>query len=330
MQDVANEAGVSRALVSLVMRDSPKVSEHRRILVQQTADRLGYRPNAAARNLAQSRSNTIGVILNDLHNPFFADAVDGIQAEAEEHGFHLLLSSANLNPEIERKSMATFAEHRMDAIIVLGSNAPHEDLVDVSGGAPVVSVGRTIRDADAVLNDDERGGELATQHLIELGHTSILHLDGGTGAGADARLRGYLQTMKESELQPWVIHGDYTEDTANKAIAALFATTEKLPTAIFAANDFSAVGVLEQLRSQGVSVPTDISVVGYDNTTFAGLGHVSLTTVNQQTRQMGHLAMRCVLERLNGRRATVTQVLEPELIPRRTTAATAFNQRKLA
>ena len=202
MQDVANEAGVSRALVSLVMRDSPKVSDQRRALVRQTADRLGYRPNAAARSLAQNHSNTIGVILNDLHNPFFADAVDGLQAEADRHGFRLMLMAAYLDPDIERAAMASFAEHRMDAVVVLGSNDPAPDLAHAGGGIPVVSIGRAIEGADAVVNDDERGGELATQHLIDLGHELIVHIDGGTGAGASARRRGYISVMSANGSRP--------------------------------------------------------------------------------------------------------------------------------
>lgn len=319
MDDVAALAGVSRALVSLVMRGSPKVSEQRRSAVVEAARELGYRPNAAARALAERRSNTFGVVINDLHNTFFADVADGIHDEALAHGYRLLLNAAWRRDTDEQIAVETFLEYRVDAVLLLGTRIGVAALEELAKTVPTVVIGTGAPGIDVVVNDDERGGELAAEHLIELGHTGIAHIDGGVGAGATSRRQGFVAAVEAQGLTPTVLPGEFTDASGAEAAARLL-ELDPLPTAVFVANDLAAVAAIDRLESAGLRVPEDISVIGYDNTALAALAHIGLTTVNQPRQAMGRVATRCALERLDGgRRAAVTHVLEPELVIRQTT-----------
>jgi len=320
MDDVASVAGVSRALVSLVMRGSPKVSERRRSAVLLAASELGYRPNAAARALAERRSNTFGVVINDLHNTFFADVADGIHDEARAHGYRVLLNAAWRRDVDEQVAIESFLEHRVDAVLLLGTRLGLPTLQEAAKAVPTVVIGSEAAGIDVVVNDDERGGELAADHLIELGHTDIAHIDGGIGAGATSRRGGFVAAVEAQGLRPTVVPGDFTDESGAAAAGQLL-DLDQLPTAVFVANDLAAVAAIDRLEGAGLRVPDDISVVGYDNTAIASLSHIGLTTVNQPRQAMGRVATRCALERLDGgRRAAVTHVLEPELVIRQTTA----------
>jgi DNA-binding LacI/PurR family transcriptional regulator len=325
MEDVAREAGVSRALVSLVMRGSHNVSQERRQRVLDVAGRIGYRPNILARNLAQRRTSTIGVLINDLHNPFFAEIVDGVEDAASAHGYRLLLSTANRKVSVEQTLMGALIEHRVDGIILLSPRAGPTIVAEVARTTPTVVVGKAFRQvpADFVLNDEMHGAALAVDHLVSLGWRQIVHVDGGPGAGASQRRAGYLRAMAGHGLtrQAEVIQGDFTEEAGVAAAKLLLNRKRKrLPEAVFAANDLVAAGVLDAMEEAGVRVPGDLSIVGYDNTFLAALAHMSLTTVNQPREEMGRMAVQLLLKRIE-EPAGASAVLRvtPNLVVRRTT-----------
>ena len=327
MEDVAKEAGVSRALVSLVMRGASNVSDRRRAAVLDAAEKLGYRPNVVARSLAQKRSNTFGVVLDDLHNPFFADLLDGIHDVADKHGYRLQLNTAWRKQHDELRAIESFLDYRVDGIIVLGTRAAPESLAATNEVAPVVSLGAGIDGIDSVLNDDERGAELVVEHLVDLGHTDIVHIGGGDGGGATLRRAGFEQAMRNHGLTPRVVDGDYSEQSGADAIDLLLAE-RKLPTAIFAANDLMAVAALDRLQQADLRIPEDVNVVGYDNTSMAAMHHISLTTINQPRVEMGRQAAHCLVERLDeGRKAPVRHVVSPNLIHRGTTGLSPERRR---
>jgi DNA-binding LacI/PurR family transcriptional regulator len=322
MDDVAREAGVSRALVSLVMRQSPKVSDERRARVLVAAERLGYRPNAMARGLASRRTRTIGVLLNDLQNPFFAEMTEGIFEAADELDYRLLIGTGRRQPVGERRAVDSFFEHRSDGLLLVSPRLPLTEILAIGRTTPTVVVARPLRAAhvDSITNDDLAGAALAVHHLAELGHRRIAHIDGGRGAGAAPRRTGYVRAMTRLGLEPHVVPGEFTEAAGVRAAEALL-KGDTLPTAVFAANDLVAAGALDRFEDAGLRIPEDLSIIGYDNTFLAALHHMSLTTIDQPRPEIGRLALRTLVERIDGERSSaVHHRVEPSLVVRATTA----------
>jgi DNA-binding LacI/PurR family transcriptional regulator len=324
MEDVARAAGVSRALVSLAMRGSPKVSAERRERVLRAAAKLGYRPNAMARGLASRRTRTIGVLLNELHNPFYAEIMDGIDDGAARHEYRVLIGTGGRRSRGEQAALEAFLELRADGIVLVGARLPTRDILAAAAASPVVLVARGIRSLliDSITNDERAGARLVVSHLVGLGHRRIAHVDGGAGAGAGARREGYRQAMREHGLadEIRILPGDYT-DAAGVRAAVRVLESNDLPTAVFAANDFVAAGLIDRLEEAGLRVPDDLSVVGYDNTFLAALHHMSLTTINQPRPDMGRRAIEVLVERMeDGRTSPVHERVAPSLVVRDSTA----------
>lgn len=321
MEDVARRAGVSRALVSLVMRGSDKVSDHSRTAVLDAANELGYRPNLNARNLASKRTRTIGVVINDLHNPYFAGVIDGLKSTADLHGYRLLLNSAFLNDDDERGALEAFIDFGVDGVVLTGARIPTSSIESVARSVPIVVASRPMRSklVDTVNNDDRLGARLVVEHLIDLGHRHIVHVDGGRGAGASQRRAGYRSAMEAAGLEPLVHRAAFTEESGAAATRAALASGRRI-TAIFAGNDMSALGALDALDDAGQTVPDDISLVGYDNTFVAALHHIGLTTVDQGRDEIGRLAVEMLIERIEGGRSEARHTAHPpKLIVRGTT-----------
>lgn len=322
MEDVARRAGVSRALVSLALSGSGRVSDSSRRAVERAADELGYRPNLIARNLASKRTRTIGLVVNDLHNPYFPGIADGIKRAADRLGYRLLLNSAFLDDSEEVAALDTFIDFRVDGIILAGSRADLREIERAAKSVPVVVASRPADTdlLDTVNNDDRLGATIAVEHLIALGHRHICHIDGGTGAGATERRAGYEATMRAHGLEPNVQRGEFTE--ASGVLAAERLLRGGLPcTAIFAGNDLSALGALDVVDGIGLRVPADVSLVGYDNTYVAALRHIGLTSVDQNRELLGEMAVEALIERIeDGRTDARHTVITPTLVTRDTSA----------
>jgi DNA-binding LacI/PurR family transcriptional regulator len=322
--DVAEEAGVSKSLVSLVMRDSDRVSASSREAVLEAASKLGYRPNAAARTMVRQRSYVIGVLISNLHNPFFADVIDGIDMTATDAGYRSILTTGNRVPERERLAVGTLLEMRVDGLILVSPSFHKDFAIEAAQSVPTVLIGKATRapTVDSVTNDDRQGAAMVVDHLVELGHRRIAHIDGGIGAGSKPRRTGYQRAMRrhgmETEIQS--VQGGFTAEEGSAGMRCLLANGSR-PTAVFVANDLAAIGVLEVLRSEGLSVPGDISVVGYDNTAMAASHRIGLTTIDQPRHDMGRMAAGLILARIDQDSTTASHViLAPKLVVRESTA----------
>lgn len=320
MDDVAAKAGVSRALVSLVMRDSPRVSDQSRQKVLAAAAELGYRPNLWARNLASGQTQTVGVMLNDLHNPYFTEMAEGVAAAAAEANMQILITSGWQREAGEIEAIEALLNLRTDGIVLGGPRLSLEVLAQFAAQIPTVSVSTygSPDSFDTVSNDEAFGGNLVVDHLVELGHERIAHINAGYAAGGPERRTGFVNAMMRHGLAPIVVEGDFNETAGYEATGQLMGL-QNPPTAIYAANDLAAVGVLARLQQLGVRVPQDISVVGYDDTLLAGTGAVSLTTLHQPRQLLGRRATELLLERIAGRTEVRHELLEPRLVARSTT-----------
>ncbi|MFD0889389.1 LacI family DNA-binding transcriptional regulator, partial [Streptosporangium algeriense] len=294
IRNVAERAGVSKSLVSLVLRGSPHVSEHRRQAVLQAARELGYRPNAVARSLVEGRTHLVGALVADLHNPFYAEFLDGLQESLHGDGLRLLIGNSQWDPAFEDEAVEAFLELRVDGLVLLGIAPTSETLVEATAYTPTVVVGERdieLGGVDIVVDDDQLGARLAIDHLVELGHRRIAHIEGTRFSSGRFRCEGYLVAMRRHALAPYIMveQGECTEEGGAEAARRLL-TRDPRPTAIFAANDTVAIGVLAAAAELGLRVPEDLSVVGYDNVHLAGTQPISLTTVDQPRRAMGRSA----------------------------------------
>ena len=322
--DVAKKAGVSKSLVSLVMRGERHVSAVRREAVQKAVAELGYRPNAMAQGLVQRRTRILGVMVSDLHNPFFADVSAGIQDQAARSRYRVLNNTGNRVATQEDDAIETLLQLRADGLILLGPLVESRLIVKASKEVPMVLVGRAAEASslDSVTNDDHAGAVMVVEHCAQLGHKLIAHIDGGQGAGADARRQGYEDAMRKLRLarHSSVVPGSFTEEGGHNG-ALLLLELRPQPTAVFVSNDLAAIGALNALEERGLKVPDDISLVGYDNTSLAALRHISLTTVHQPRLEMGQMAVSMLIERIEeGRTRPRRSVLTPSLVVRGTTA----------
>jgi DNA-binding LacI/PurR family transcriptional regulator len=322
--DVAARAKVSKSLVSLVMRGGANVSKEKRERVLRVAAELGYRPNAVARSLVRQRTNLFGVLLSDLHNPFFAEVIDGLQEEAAANGFRTIICTGDREADSEEQALQTLLELRTDGLILASPVLNMELIAGAGAELPTVLVARQTnsRRLDSVGNDDSKGAGIAVEHLAQLGHVHIAHIDGGHGAGSIERRRGYERAMQRLGLQDriHVVPGSYTEDGGHSGVREIL--NSGVPcTAILAANDLSAIGALSALAERNIRVPEQMSLVGYDNTALASVRHINLTTVDQPRPEIGRVAVRLLLERIqDGRTDPHNVLIPPTLVVRATTA----------
>ncbi|MEU6129865.1 LacI family DNA-binding transcriptional regulator [Saccharopolyspora sp. NPDC047091] len=323
MSDIAAHVGVSKALVSLVLRDAPGPSEATREKVVRAAEELGYRSNRSASLLALHRTRMLGVVLS-VRSAFHAELVEEIHAAADEAGYDVVLGALTRTHD-ERRAVENLLGFRCEALLLLGPEAPSALLTEFGEQLPVVVVGRRSRSAavDVVRAADDDGVVQAVQHLVDLGHRDIVHVDGGSGTIAADRRRGYRKAVRRNGIAERIVSGAYTEEAGADAARALLAAGE-LPAAIVAANDRCAIGALDVLMRNGIDVPGRVSVVGYDDSALARLSHLDLTSVSQEAAAQARNAVAAAVERLDGGRTEPRSlVVPPRLVVRSTTAAPA-------
>jgi len=314
---VAKRAGVSKSLVSLVLRGSPHVSAGKRQAVLDAVAELGYQRNAAARSLVERRSHTVGVLLNDMRNPWFVDLLDGLNSVLRANDLHMLMADGELSRRAGESIVRTFLELRVDGIVVVGTTPDSTAIREAARRVPTVVAGTreaTVPNVDVIANDDERGARMATEHLLNLGHRNIAHI-AGYGVVGDLRRHGYETAMRQVGLEEHILvePSDMTEDGGYRATVRLLSASTR-PTAIFAFNDMACVGALSAAEELGMAVPRDLSLVGYDNTHLSRIRHLWFNTLDNASYEVGWRAAKCLLDRIqHPARQADLQLVTPSL-----------------
>ena len=326
MADIANYLGISRQLVSIVLRDMPGASEETRARVKQAAHDLGYSPHQGARLLRQYTRRQLGIVFAPAHATE-PDIVESIYAAAAGDGLQVVLS-AKTKTRTTDQAIEELLEYRCAALIVIAAEVSDLALQALAQRArvPLVSVGHGELNEvyDVVRSAGDDGIEAIVRHIVLLGHRRPAYVNGVAMPPAGLRLTGYLRAMGDAGLQPDVINvggPDYTEEAGAQA-GRMLLQRRVLPTAVVACNDQVAVGLLQVLARAGVAVPGAVSLTGFDDSRFASLSSVDLTTVRQDPVEMGRAAVGAAVRRIEKPIAKpALHVVRPTLVIRGSTSA---------
>ena len=329
IKDVALHAGVSVATVSHVVNDTRFVSEATRLRVQQAIQALRYVPSAVARSLKSNRTQTVGMMIPNNSNPYFAEIIRGIEDTCYGAGFNVILCNSDDDPLKQSTYVRLLSEKQVDGLIVLSSGSDL-GLLDTLRAAPMpqVVVDREIEDlaADLVEVNHEAGGYLATQHLLQLGHRRIACIGGPqTLSSARQRVQGYQRALREGGLPvdgALFRCGDFTSAGGHAAMCELLAVNAlpDRPSAVFASNDLMAIGAICAAAAAGLRIPENLSVIGFDDIALAAFSNPPLSSIVQPKHQTGELAARLLLERIaQPDRALQRAILQPTLQVRQST-----------
>lgn len=320
--DVAARAGVSKSLVSMVLRDDPGVSPARRAAVLAAADELGYRPNRAAAILAGTRTRTVGVVVDDFRNPWFVPMLEGVRTALAPHGLRLTLADTRANAHLGTSPLDDLLALRVDGVVLAAEGSAD---TAVPTGTPVVVAGEraTVPSGlDVVASDEAAGGRLATEHLLSLGHRHIVHVT-GSGGPAAARRAAAVERMVAAGSAPLVYGSGATAESTGYEGTRRALVEHPETTAVFAANDVMAMGAIAAVRDAGLHVPEDVSVIGNDETPLASSPLVRLTTVDPHNDEVGRLAAERLVDLIGAPRGQGTPertLVAPTLVVRSTTA----------
>ena len=336
MQDIARSLNVSVVTVSKVLRNTGNISAATRKRVLRRAKQLHYQPNWVARSLVTRRTYTIGLLLPDFTHPFFAQIAKAIADTARPHGYHLLISYFEEDPELERNEANLLLARQVDGLIVASAQPPDSNELFRSirqRNVPLVLIDRPIRGVQAsfVGVNNEAIGRMATAHLADIGCQRIAHLRGPREAGiAERRMQGYCHALKEHSLHPsekYILEAGYQDETGYDAMVKLLRITPR-PDAVFCYNDPVAIGAMKAIADAGLNVPNDIAVIGAGNVHYSDVLAVPLTTIDQGTSQIGKRAAELLLaETESKRKFRPTRVLiAPRLVVRKSTQRNAHIQ----
>ena len=322
IKDIAKAAGVSHSTVSRALADSSLVAAETKRRIRRLAKEMGYSPSAIARGLVTKRTNTVGLVVTTIADPFVSEVVRGIEETALDNGYSVILCDSNAEPQREITAVRTLREKRVDGIIVTASRVgnlylPLLEEVEV----PIVLINnqRGGRYVYSVATDNVHGGEMATNHLLELGHRCIGYIAGPEGASSSLdRLQGYKRALQAHGIEftdSSISSGNGWPDGGEKGMRQLLALSSP-PTAVFCYNDMTAVGAVSGAKRMGFRIPQDISVVGFDDIAFAAYVDPPLTTVEQRKCEMGQMAMRMLLDILAEADAVSDITLQGRLVVR--------------
>jgi len=321
--EVSKLAGVSLATVSRVINNNTRVSDKTRQKVKSAMTELGYRPNSIAQSLASNRTNSVGILVSELHGPFFGQMMAGIEAELRAAGKHVIITTGHSEEDKEKAGIDFLISRNCDAMIVHVEALSDEYLIELTkGSTPIYFMSRSIVgiEENCIQLNNELGGYLATKATIEQGHRQIAYIAGPQfKSDSQNRLAGHKRALEENGLpfdQNLFFVGDFKE-TGGKDGLKQFLNSPTPFTALVCANDEMASGAITYAREHGVSLPTELSVIGFDNIIFSRHTYPKLTTIDNPVNEMGHMAAKLVLKNVYQQDdLTIKHSFEPSLILR--------------
>jgi LacI family transcriptional regulator len=326
MQDIARDVGVSVVTVSKVLRNKGEISAATRKRVLRRAKELNYQTNWIARSLVTRRTFTIGLLLPDFTHPFFAEIAKAVAETVRPHGYHVVISYFDENPELEKNEVESLLARQVDGLILASAQPDAQAFAGIQKRkVPFVLIDRPIvgLQASYVGADNQAIGQLATEHLIKQGCRRIAHLRGpGIGIAA-GRMKGYRKALAKKGLAyvpGYVVEAGYQDDSGHVAMAALL-RKKPVPDGVFCYNDPVAIGAMRAISEAGLKVPDDIAVVGAGNVHYSDFLAVPLTTVDQGTSEIGKRAADMLLELITSKTALRPRkvLILPKLVARRST-----------
>lgn len=322
IRTVASDAGVSVAAVSKVLRNAYGVSPSLRERVQASIDKLGYRPNSAARGM-RGRTFTVGVLVVELRNPFVPDIVDGANAALADADYKALIRVGRARQALETALIESMMDHNMDGLIMISPGLPPDVIRRFAKKIPIVVLGYHLPSEttfDTVNADDVRGAEIAVEDLLARGHTDIGMLSLADRLDVHIVMQreiGYRRAMQKAGLadQVRVVRVPVDAAAQREALAAYMDAPDR-PSAVFCWSDLTAIQLLGVAADRSIRVPEDISVIGFDNSSVAALPQIALTSVDQSGTSLGIKSAEILLERIKGRSDPRHVLLEPRLVGR--------------
>ncbi|SEN75010.1 LacI family DNA-binding transcriptional regulator [Paenibacillus sp. OV219] len=326
--DVARVAGVSIAAVSQVINGKGKISEERRAAIISVMEELSYKPSVIAAALTGKKTYTLGLLVPDISNPFFAEIARAVEDQGNIHGYSIVICSTDNRDERGENYLSLLAQKHVDGIII-GTGMGGKEMLEklLAKSVPIAAIAREMPglDVDTVVIDDYEGGRLAARHLTQLGHTRMAVLsESAKIPSSQERIRGFRDELAEAGLElpqasVKASERDLVKDGKRNAFALLEA--EEGPTALFCCNDLLAIGALQAAKELGLRVPAEVSIIGFDNTILATVTDPALTTIAQPTDKLGQLAVDLIIGKREPDQPVTSKriVLEPELIVRQST-----------
>lgn len=322
---VAERAGVSLSTVSRVLNGKASVNKVLKERVEKAVKELNYRPNSVARSLANNRTDSVGVLVPELNAPFFGDLMQAVESTLRTADKHVIISVGRNCLETEKDAVEFLISRNCDALIMHAEALSDEYLLELNQSKlPVALVNRQVEGLPEACTslDNEKGGYLATRHLLELGHKDIAYISGPTDkCDASLRLEGHKRALSEAGLpiNPQLIfNGDYSEEDGKIGLLELMARDVPF-TALVCANDWMASGAISCARDLGMSLPHDLSVVGFDDVVFAHHVFPRLTTVSNPIAEMAEMSAKYILNKVYGQANNVQLYFEPSLVVREST-----------
>ncbi len=339
MSDIAEIANVSVNTVSRVLNGKGDISRETVEKILKIARELGYVKDMTASSLRSKKTKIVGVILEDVNNPFFAELLTGIETAAVKKGYQLLVMNTSVDVKREREAIKTLLERRVEGILITPTEKNFEDLEELSKMSfPTVVVGRHVENMklDQIYSDEVKGGYLATKHLLSLGRRNLLFVtdDLRTNSAAKFRYKGFTKALEEERL---TLNQDYVQIVSSAPLKESYEVVQRIVKmglmfdGVVCYNDILAIGVMKALRDLGKEIPGDVAVVGYDDIDFARYLEPSLTSVRINKFRMGYEAFKILLERINKKRKKPkVVVLDVELVVRESTDITSAKKSQLS